>query len=153
MTVAFTPPHKDREQLKALADRLAQAGGEIELLLGQGAQAQRVKLSPLLARLLQASVQELSDGHTVSLIATEEEVTPARAAKFLGISRPHLVNTLLHTGQLPYRMVGKHHRIAMKDLLAYQQEQAERHQAADDLSRLTEDLGLYGTGPQEPDGQ
>lgn len=148
--MAFTPPRKDREQLKALAERLAQAGGEIELLLGHGPQTQRVKLSPLLAQLLQASVQELGDGHTVALVATEEEVTPSRAAKFLGVSRPHLVNTLLRTGQLPYRMVGKHHRIAMKDLLAYQQIREQRHQAADALSQLSEELDLYGTGQQEP---
>lgn len=155
MTMAFTPSSssEERERLKGIADRLAQAGGEVELLLGHGADAQRVTLSPPLAQLLRTSAQELGEGHTVSLVVTEEEVTPARAAKLLGISRPHLVNTLLRTGQLPYRMVGRHHRIAMADLLAYQRAQEERQRAADDLTRLSEELGLYDFSGPEPTTQ
>lgn len=143
MAEAFTPSRTDQQQLQALAKMLAQAGEQVELLFGSGAQAQRVKLTPLLARLLQASVKELGAGHTLALVATKEMLTPARAAKFLGISRPHLVNSLLRTGALPYRMVGKHHRIAMHDLLAYQQQRLERHTVTDALSQLSEDLGLY----------
>lgn len=143
MTTAFTPSREDQEQLRALAECLAQAGGQVELLFGEGAQAQRIQLTPLLARLLQTSLQELGAGHTVALVTTEEEVTPARAARFLGVSRPHVVNALLQTGALPYRMVGKHHRIAMTDLLAYQAERVQRHAAADALIRLSEDLDLY----------
>ncbi|WP_019011213.1 helix-turn-helix domain-containing protein [Deinococcus aquatilis] len=143
MTQAFTPSRTEQEQLQALAKTLAQAGESVELLFGSGTQAQRIKLTPLLARLLQASVAELGAGHTLALVATEETVTPARAARLLGVSRPHLVNTLLRTGQLPFRMVGKHHRIAMNDLLAYQQERDQRRAAADALSQLSEDLDLY----------
>lgn len=146
MTTAFTSPREDQEHLRKLGERLAQAGGQLELLFGEGAQTQRITLTPLLARLLQTSLQELGAGHTVALIATEEEVTPARAARLLGVSRPHVVNALLQTGELPYRMVGKHHRIAMTDLLTYQAERGQRHAAADDLSRLSEDLDLYVLG-------
>lgn len=143
MTTAFTPPREDQEHLRTLAKHLAQAGGRVELLFGEGAQAQRITLTPLLAQLLQTSLQELGAGHTVALMTTEEAVTPARAARLLGVSRPHVVNALLQTGVLPYRMVGKHHRIAMTDLLAYQEEKKQRHAAADALSRLSEDLNLY----------
>ncbi|QFP75003.1 helix-turn-helix domain-containing protein [Deinococcus sp. AJ005] len=143
MTIAFTPPHEDREHLRTLAEHLAQAGGQVEILFGEGTQAQRITLTPLLAKLLQTSLQELGAGHTVALVTTEEEVTPARAARLLGVSRPHVVNTLLQTGEIPYRMVGKHHRIAVADLLAYQTECAQRHAAADALSQLSEDLDLY----------
>ncbi|QLG13472.1 helix-turn-helix domain-containing protein (plasmid) [Deinococcus sp. D7000] len=143
MTIAFSPPQAEQEQLRALAERLAQAGGQVELLFGEGTQAQRITLTPLLAQLLQTSLQELGAGHTVALVTTEEEVTPARAARLLGVSRPHVVNALLQTGALPYRMVGKHHRIAMMDVLAYQAERDQRHAAADALSRLSEDLDLY----------
>jgi len=143
MTVAFTPPQQELEQLKALAKRLLQADGQVELIVGQGDQAQRITLSPLVAQLLQASVQELGDGHTVALVATEHELTPAAAARLLGISRPHLVNTLLHAGQLPYRMEGTHHRITLNDVLAYQEARDRRYAAADALTQLTEELHLY----------
>lgn len=106
----------------------------------------RITLAPLVAHLLQASVQELGDGHTVALVATEQELTPAAAASLLGISRPHLVNSLLHSGQLAYRMEGTHHRLTLKDVLAYQAERDRRHAAADALTRLTEDLGLSDSG-------
>ncbi len=142
MTTVFSSPRQDQEHLRKLGERLAQAHGQVELLFGESGQTQRITLTPLLARLLQTSLQELGAGHTVALVATEEEVTPARAARLLGVSRPHVVNALLQTGELPYRMVGKHHRIAMTDLLAYQAEHARRHAAADDLSRLSEDLDL-----------
>lgn len=143
MTQAFTSPQQDQAQLKQVAERLSQAGGQVELLLGQGAQAVRITLTPLVAQLLQASVQELGEGHTVALVATEQALTPAAAARLLGISRPHLVNALLHTGQLPSRLEGTHHRIALKDVLAYQAERDRRHDAADALTRLTEELELY----------
>ena len=143
MTVAFSLPQAEQEQLRALAERLAQASGQVELLFGEGAQTQRITLTPLLAQLLQTSLQELGAGRTLALVTTEEEVTPARAARLLGVSRPHVVNVLLRSGALPYRMVGKHHRIAMTDLLAYQAERDRRHAAADALSQLSEDLDLY----------
>lgn len=47
MTTAFTPPRKDQEQLRALAERLAQAGGQVKLLSDKGTQAQRIMLTPL----------------------------------------------------------------------------------------------------------
>lgn len=150
MTVAFTPPQQDLEQLKALAERLSQADGPLELVLGQGDHAQRITLSPLVAQLLQASVHALGDGHTVALVATDQELTPAAAARMLGISRPHLVNALLHTGQLPYRMEGTHHRIALSDVLAYRDERDRRHAAADALTQLTEAHQLYGQSAGYP---
>lgn len=79
----------------------------------------------------------------MALVTTEEEVTPARAVQLLGVSRPHVVNALLQTGALPYRMVGKHHRFALTDLLAYQAERVRHHAVAAALSRRSEDLDLY----------
>lgn len=57
-----------------------------------------------------------------TLIASEGDyLTPAQAAKLLGISRAHLYK-ILDSGALAYRVVGnRDRRIALKDLLAYQE--------------------------------
>jgi excisionase family DNA binding protein len=59
-----------------------------------------------------------SAGNNVSLISENVELTTVQAAGVLNVSRPYLIN-LLKENAIPYRRVGKHHRIRMEDVLAY----------------------------------
>ena len=46
--------------------------------------------------------------------------------------------------EIPYRMVGTHRRIMFEDLREYRRrDDLKRRQAADELTRLSEELGLY----------
>ena len=71
------------------------------------------------------------------------EVSPEDAAKMLGMSRP-FVRKLMDKGDLPFRMVGSHHRIAVSDLETYwAAERVRRHQSMMEFSALENELGLF----------
>jgi len=106
----------------------------------------------MLRRALESSGDELSVTLTRTTIelmtqvveaeAYGDEVSPAEAARVLGVSRPH-VRKLMDRGDLPFRMVGTHHRIPVAELRQYQTAERRRRRAA--LARFSElenELGL-----------
>jgi excisionase family DNA binding protein len=85
----------------------------------------------------------LASGQGVQIIPDATELTTQQAADFLNVSRPHLIG-LLEADGIPYRMVGTHRRIRFEDLRQYRRrDDLQRRQAADELTRLSEELGLY----------
>lgn len=80
-------------------------------------------------------------GKGVQVMPYDAELTTQQAADFLNVSRPYLIK-LLETDQIEYRRVGKHRRIRFDKLVAYKAgDDAERREAADELSRLGQELG------------
>jgi excisionase family DNA binding protein len=85
----------------------------------------------------------LASGQGVQIIPDTAELTTQQAGDFLNVSRPYLIG-LLEAGEIPYRMVGTHRRIRFEDLREYRRrDDLKRRQAADELTQLSEDLGLY----------
>jgi excisionase family DNA binding protein len=85
----------------------------------------------------------LAAGQGVQLIPDAAELTTQRAADFLNVSRPFLIG-LLEQGEIPFRMVGTHRRIRFEDLRQYRRrDDLSRRKAADELTQLSEELGLY----------
>lgn len=85
----------------------------------------------------------LANGEGVNVMPDSAELTTQQAAEFLNVSRPYLIK-LLESGQIPYRRVGTHRRIRFRDLRAYQsKDDLERRRAADELTQLSQELGLY----------
>jgi excisionase family DNA binding protein len=85
----------------------------------------------------------LASGQGVQIIPDAAELTTQQAADFLNVSRPYLIG-LLETGEISYRMVGTHRRIRFEDLREYRRrDDLKRRQAADELTQLSEELGLY----------
>jgi len=64
-------------------------------------------------------------GVDLSLLESDQELTPNQAAEILKMSRPHLVK-LMDRGLLAYRMVGSNRRVRVEDLLDY----IDRHERA-----------------------
>ena len=62
-------------------------------------------------------------------------MTTSEAAKLLKVSRPFLVK-LLKEKQIPFRKVGSHRRILIKDILAYQKKMEVT--TAENLAFLTQ---------------
>jgi excisionase family DNA binding protein len=76
------------------------------------------------------------------LIPEERQLTTQSAAELLGMSRPYLIR-LLDAGEMPYHLVGKHRRIALRDVLAYAKRRDGRRLALDTMARDAFNAGLY----------
>ena len=92
--------------------------------------------------LLYVIVKNMAEGKSMSIIPSESEVSTQQAADLLNVSRPHLVK-LLETGKIPFKIVGSHRRISLKDLVAYEGKQTkEREKQLDFLAKQAQDLNL-----------
>lgn len=117
--------------LRTQATKLVVANG-VEIMLPESVQ-----------RLIQQGVQSLAQGHAVSLMPLHQELTTSEAAEILGVSRPYLVR-LLDRGDIDFSMTGAHRRVRLQDLLLYKERRdIERRRALDQLTQMSEELGLY----------
>ena len=92
--------------------------------------------------LLADIVGALSEGKGVSVVPTGTRLTTQQAADFLGISRPTLVG-LLEKGDIPFTKVGRHRRVKLPDLLAY--ETSLRQKRGEALADQTREAAADGT--------
>ncbi len=117
---------------KALRVQIAGAGQEVTTL----------DLPPVVGRLLMDILKETADGHAVTLVSLETEITTQQAAELLNVSRPYVVG-MIDEGTLPARMVGNQRRLPLKDVLAYKLDnRAKRRQTLRELTALDQELGL-----------
>ena len=79
-----------------------------------------VELPRSLIRLLVAGADALGDGDSVALVSEESELSPAEAARVLGVSRQY-VDRLVATGVLPARRLpqSRYRRIPARAVLAH----------------------------------
>ena len=85
----------------------------------------------------------IAAGQPVMVIPDHAELTTQQAADLMNVSRPHVIK-LLDEGKIQYRLVGTHRRVeaaSVKDYIS--QARARQRAAADQLSELTEEMGLY----------
>lgn len=91
-------------------------------------------LAPILAH--------MAAGHGIAIVPSHAELTTQQAADMLNVSRPFLIG-LLESGEIAYRKVGKHRRVEAASLLDYMRaDDQRRREAADELSALTQQMGL-----------
>ena len=92
--------------------------------------------------LLVGVLANMAAGQAVSLVPAHAELTTQQAADLMNVSRPFAVR-LLQTGNIEYRLVGTHPRIKAASLLDYmRRDDAQRRKAADELTALTQDMGI-----------
>jgi excisionase family DNA binding protein len=117
--------------------------GDGPVALGNAVTGETTPLPPQIAQLLRQVLTSLAAGRNVTVTEALEEVTPNEAAEYLNVSRPYVAK-LMDEGILPYRQVGNHRRIPFADLAAYrEQERARARKSMRDLTRQSEELGLY----------
>jgi excisionase family DNA binding protein len=110
--------------------------------LAAGEKFTKDDLPPIVTRLLMDILEETAAGHAVALVPVEAEITTQQAADLLNVSRPFLVG-LIDNGTLPARMVGKHRRLLLQEVLAYKAEWvAKRERALDEMVAIDQGLGL-----------
>jgi len=128
MNAEFLSAHREREltqQCAALLSANLQASQSTQTMaLLDGGITQPVEVPTSVYCLILKLVSEIGQGNAVHITPIHAELTTNEAAAELNVSRPFLIK-LLCEGAIPYRMVGSHRRILLKDVLAYKQYQAD----------------------------
>ena len=108
-----------------------------------GADGTRLEVpAPLFEALVQVATA-MARGQGVTVMPQNLLLTTQEAAELLGISRPTLVR-LLQDGEIAYEQRGRHRRIMLSDLLAYQEKmRRERRESLDQIAREGQAAGLY----------
>lgn len=97
---------------------------------------------PVFEALVQVATA-MARGQGVTVMPLNALLTTQEAADLLGISRPTLVR-LLADGELPYEQRGRHRRILLADLLAYEQNmRRERRQSLERMAQEGQAAGIY----------
>lgn len=87
-------------------------------------------------------LSHLAEGHTVTLVPQDQELTTQEVADILNVSRPYVVQ-LLEAGKLPFRLVGTRRRVRAADAFEFKRRDDEkRKKVADELARDAEEAGL-----------
>lgn len=128
---------------RVLAQHLPAPPEDVQLRLVEGGQETDVITVPAAAlTLFLRLLREMARGHAVTLLPLHAELTTQQAADVLNVSRPYLIR-LLEDGQIPYRKVGAHRRVQLRDVLAYKEGvDTHRRSALDELTAEAQRLGL-----------
>jgi len=115
----------------ALHRALDSAGDDVQLTLSRETAEWLVQI-----------VDARSRGQRVVVAHGRDEVTPAEAARMLGVSRTQ-IRKFMSDGKLGFRMVGSHHRIPVGSIDAFKAwERAQMANGMEVLSQLQNELGL-----------
>ena len=71
-------------------------------------------------KLLLEIIDQIAEGHTLTLIPEHTHLTTQEAADLLNVSRPFFVK-LLKSGEIPFEKVGNRRRILIDDVLQYKE--------------------------------
>jgi len=94
-------------------------------------------------RLLASALATLADGHTVTLLPSDADLSTQQAAELIGVSRPYFVK-LLESGQLPFRKVGSQRRVRVDALRRYLARCEEKGVTAlEEMTAQAQQMGLY----------
>lgn len=141
------PPEHPEGLSGVLALLAPHSGGRATLT---GPDGTRLELPGEVFEVLRDVVAALSQGLAITVAPHQTVLSTSEAASLLGISRPTLVR-LLESGEIPFDKPGRHRRVRLADLLAYQQ-RASRGRAVllDQMVADSEEAGLYDLPGEEP---
>lgn len=138
---AVSPSMQDAELARESCRRLTPFR-EKSLRLEIAEKRVELELPGIAVDLLVQALSELAEGRAVTVVPLDAELTTQQAADQLGVSRPFLVKLLEH-GELPYRKVGRHRRVQLRDVLAYRRRAEEaRKRTLADLAAQGQELDL-----------
>ena len=136
----------DRDRKRA--DRLPrlEKGDTVEVRVHSSAGGEKtVSVPASAAALIGTLLDHLYRGERVAVLSEDQEVTPNEAGAILGVSRPLVVHRM-EIGDLPFRLVGKHRRTRLKDVLELKDrldaQRAAQAALANDTEELMRDHGL-----------
>jgi excisionase family DNA binding protein len=134
------PKAEDQDSAARIQEAIGSGNPTLALRLPNG---QEIELSTALVKILLASAGELLAGHTITVLASETDLTPNEVGKLLGLSRPYVAR-LLDAGEIPSRNIpGSRHRlISLSDVLAFQERRNRRRRGRAQLTKAIDEAGL-----------
>ena len=134
------PPEHPEGLTGVLALLAPQQAGRATLT---GPDGTRLELPGEVFEVLREVVAALAQGLAITVAPHQTVLSTSEAAQLLGVSRPTLVR-LLEDGEIPYEQRGRHRRVMLADLLAYQASmRRERREALDRMAQEGQAAGLY----------
>jgi len=104
-----------------------------------GAKRANYALPPYVASAVETLLEAYADGQTPLVSTSDEEIGTQEAAAFLKLSRPTVVK-MMDDGRIPFRKPGKHRRVRLADLMAFEQTlRRDQNAAMDELTALGQD--------------
>jgi excisionase family DNA binding protein len=144
MTTAVTertvlPPEESLDDLVDLVDRIT-GDGHAELV---GPDGISTPLPAAVYEVLHHVILAMARGQAVTIAPHNQRLTTQEAADILGVSRPTLVK-MLDDGLIPYAQPGRHRRVLLRDVLAFQEQRRTAREAAmDELVEISEEADSY----------
>jgi excisionase family DNA binding protein len=130
-----------RESGRSLAGHLRDQSVP-HLCFENGRTRDQIVLPRIAVGFLQKLLAQIARGNAVTLVPIRAELTTQQAANLLNVSRPYLIG-LLEGKKLPFRKIGTHRRVLLKDLMEYKTSiDGKRSEALDELARQAQELGL-----------
>ncbi|CAN5221729.1 helix-turn-helix domain-containing protein [soil metagenome] len=137
-----------KESSRKLASRLRK-NSDLRLRFQDGRKTEELVLPHLVAKKLLEMLVEIGMGNAVQLTAIQPEITTQQAADLLNVSRPYVVK-LVEEGTIPSRKVGPRRLLLLDDVAEYKKQMyGKRLNALNQLTQLSEDLGMYDDGPEQ----
>src|SRR5438093_1398026 len=134
------PPAKNDPDLASLATALRTPRAALV-----GPDGTQLALPDEVYRVLRGVVDAMSQGLAITIAPHNTQLTTQEAADLLGISRPTLVR-LLEDGEIPFELRGRHRRVMLADVVAYQERaRTSRRAALDKMTRTAAEDGTYDT--------
>jgi hypothetical protein len=113
-----------------------------------GADGQEAELPVSIAKALQSLVGYLAKGQAVNVTVADQEISLEEAASFLNVP-PFYLNELLEKGDLSAKGVGENRRLELGEVVKYDQKVSkERREALREMTRLSQEWGLYNLPPE-----
>jgi excisionase family DNA binding protein len=145
----ITASADDRATLRAIEALTGEKGGCAEIQL-EAVGSAPIPVPLAMLQLIHDLAHHLARGRAVAVEPIDTLLTTQEAADLLNVSRPYLVQ-LLDRGEIPYTRKTSHRRIRFDDLIAYKRRRdAERFAGLGELTRMSEELGLYDAPMGEP---
>lgn len=137
-----TKPNQRESKLAQNSSHHLAKHGEKDLKVKLEGKEEVITLPASAVQILKQALGEIAQGNPVTLVALDTELTTYEAANLLKVSRPYLIK-LLERGDIPYRKVGSHRRIELKDVLIYREKSdKERLKALRELVREAQELDM-----------
>ena len=122
-------------------EALARSRAATIRLTTDGKEQPSIDVPPAALKLIGQLLGALSEGRTITLVASKQEFTTVEAAALLNVSRPFVIKEI-EAGRLPHRKVGTHRRVAFTDLQEYARKMCEQQAGA--LERMADDARELG---------